>query len=158
MTWPAGLHCGRASMSCLASNLITCFAPRSNMSAPSSHGITRPLNSMIGVPALIGRAANNPTPLIGDLRLCHSRFRRCSLISSPHCLIDCILLFCQPPTALNNRLNCTPEVELISVRSNLSSERSKQTSVPERPVWLWPKRSEPKARTTSDMTNDVDSQ
>ena len=32
---------------------------------------------MIGVPALIDRAANNPIPLIGDLRFCHSRFRRC---------------------------------------------------------------------------------
>jgi hypothetical protein len=48
---------------------------------------------MIGVPALIGRAANNPIALIGDLRFCHSRFRRCSLISSPHSCIDCILLF-----------------------------------------------------------------
>ncbi len=67
-------------MSCLASNLITWFAPRNNMTAPSSHGITRPLNSMIGVPTLIGRAANNPTPLIGDLRFCHSRFRRCGFI------------------------------------------------------------------------------
>jgi hypothetical protein len=37
---------------------------------------------MIGVPALIGRVANNPMPLIGDLRFCHSCFRRCSLISS----------------------------------------------------------------------------
>jgi hypothetical protein len=37
------------------------------------------------VPALIGRAANNPTRLIDDLRFCHSRFRRCSLIS---CLIS----------------------------------------------------------------------
>ena len=43
---------------------------------------------MIGVPALIGRAANNPTPLIGDRRFCHSRFRRCSLISSPDSFID----------------------------------------------------------------------
>jgi hypothetical protein len=43
---------------------------------------------MIGVPALIGRAANKPTPLMGDLRFCHSRFRRCSLISSPHSFID----------------------------------------------------------------------
>jgi hypothetical protein len=42
---------------------------------------------MIGVPALIGRAANNPTPLISDLRFCHSRFRRCSLISSPLILL-----------------------------------------------------------------------
>src|SRR5262245_14337210 len=68
-------------MSWLASNLITWFAPRSNMSAPSSHEITRPLNSMIGVLALIGRAANNPMPLIGDLRFCHNRFRCRSLIS-----------------------------------------------------------------------------
>jgi hypothetical protein len=30
---------------------------------------------MIGTPALIGRAANNPVPLIGDLRFCHSCFR-----------------------------------------------------------------------------------
>jgi len=80
-------------MSCLASNLITWCAPRSNMTAPSSHGIMRPLNSMIGVPALIGRAANNPTPLTGELRFCHSRFRRCSLISSSHSFIDRILLF-----------------------------------------------------------------
>jgi hypothetical protein len=43
---------------------------------------------MIGMPALIGRAANNPTPLIADLRFCHRRFRRCSLISSPHSFID----------------------------------------------------------------------
>jgi hypothetical protein len=35
----------------------------------------RPLNSMIGVPALIDRAANSPMPLIGDLRFCHSRLR-----------------------------------------------------------------------------------
>jgi hypothetical protein len=90
-------------MSCLASNLITWFAPRSNMSAPSSHGITRPLNSMIGVPALIGRVANNPMPLIADLRFCHSRFRCCSLISSPHSLIDCILLFCHPKTSIFGR-------------------------------------------------------
>jgi hypothetical protein len=55
---------------------------------------------MIGVPALIGRAANNPTPLIGDLRFCHSRFRRCSLISSPHSLMDCILRFCHPKTSI----------------------------------------------------------
>lgn len=83
-------------MSCLASNLITWLAPRSNMTAPSSHGITRPLNSMIGVPALIGRAANNPMPLIGDLRFCHSRFRRCSLISSLYSLIGCILPLSHP--------------------------------------------------------------
>jgi hypothetical protein len=43
---------------------------------------------MIGVPALIGRAANNPTPLTGDLRFCHSRFRRCRFISFPYSLID----------------------------------------------------------------------
>jgi hypothetical protein len=36
---------------------------------------------MIGVPALIGRAANNPMPLIGDLRFCHSRFCRRTLLS-----------------------------------------------------------------------------
>ena len=83
-------------MSCLASNLITWLAPRSNMTAPSSHGITRPLNSMIGVPAPIGRAANNPMPLIGDLRFCHSRFRRCSLISSLYSLIGCILPLSHP--------------------------------------------------------------
>ena len=52
------------------------------MVAPVSHGIMRPLNSMIGVPGLIGPAANNPTPLIRDLRFCHSCFRRFSLISS----------------------------------------------------------------------------
>ena len=51
---------------------------------------------MIGVPALIGRTANNPTPLIGDLRFRHSCFRRCSVISSLHSFIDCILLFCHP--------------------------------------------------------------
>src|SRR5215471_18247048 len=79
-------------MSCLASNLITWLAPRSNMIAPSSHGITRPLNSMIGVPALIGRAANKPIPLIGDLRFCHSRFRRCTLTSFPRSLIAGISL------------------------------------------------------------------
>jgi hypothetical protein len=55
---------------------------------------------MIGVPALIGRAANNPTPLIGELRFCHSRFRRCSLISSPHPFIECILLFCHPKMSI----------------------------------------------------------
>jgi len=43
---------------------------------------------MIGVPALIGRAANSPMPLIADLRFCHSRFCRCSLVSSPHSFID----------------------------------------------------------------------
>jgi len=53
----------------------------------------RPLNSIIGVPGLIGSAANNPTLLIGDLRFCHSRFRRCSLIPSSHSFIDRILLF-----------------------------------------------------------------
>jgi hypothetical protein len=25
-------------------------------------------------------------PLIGELRFCHSRFRRCNLISSPYCV------------------------------------------------------------------------
>ena len=75
-------------MSCLASNFITWFAPRSNMSAPSSQEIMRPLNSMIRVPLVIGRAANSPMPLIGDLRFCHSRFCRCSLISFPHSFID----------------------------------------------------------------------
>src|SRR5215813_9034102 len=54
------------------------------MSAPVSHEIMRPLNSMICVPGLIGSAANNPTPLIADLRFCHSRFSRCSLIPSSH--------------------------------------------------------------------------
>jgi hypothetical protein len=48
---------------------------------------------MIGVPGLIGPAANNPTPLIRDLRFCQSRFRRCSLIPSSHSFIDRILLF-----------------------------------------------------------------
>jgi hypothetical protein len=80
-------------MSCLASNWITWFAPRSNMTAPSSHGITRPLNSIIDVPALIGRAANNPMPLIGDLRFCHSRLRRCNLISSSRSFIDRLRLW-----------------------------------------------------------------
>src|SRR4030095_10246397 len=47
----------------------------------------------MGVPDLIGPAANNPTPLIADLRLCHSRFARCSLIPSSHSFIDRILLF-----------------------------------------------------------------
>jgi hypothetical protein len=37
---------------------------------------------MMGVPALIGRAANNPMPLIADFRFCHSCFRRFSLIAS----------------------------------------------------------------------------
>jgi hypothetical protein len=46
---------------------------------------------MIGVPGLIGPAANNPTPLIRDLRFCQSRFRRCSLIPSSHSFIDRIL-------------------------------------------------------------------
>jgi hypothetical protein len=48
---------------------------------------------MIGVPGLIGPAANNPTLLIADLRFCHSRFPRCSLIPSSHFFIDRILLF-----------------------------------------------------------------
>jgi len=48
---------------------------------------------MIGVRGLIDPAANNPTPLIADVRFCHSRFRRCSLISSSHSFLDRILLF-----------------------------------------------------------------
>ena len=48
---------------------------------------------MMDVPGLIGPAANNPTPLTRDLRFSHSRFRRFSLISSSHSLIDRILLF-----------------------------------------------------------------
>jgi hypothetical protein len=46
---------------------------------------------MIGVPALIGRAANNPTPLIGDFRFSHNRSRWCSFISSRYFFIDRIL-------------------------------------------------------------------
>jgi hypothetical protein len=47
---------------------------------------------MIGMPALIGKAANSPMPLIGDLCFRHSRFRRCSLISSRGSFIDRISL------------------------------------------------------------------
>src|SRR5262245_50286243 len=80
-------------MSCLESNLITWFAPRSNMIAPSSQGMTRPLNSMIAVPALIGKAANNPILLIDDFRFCHNRFRGWGLICFFRFFADGILLF-----------------------------------------------------------------
>ena len=102
-------------MSWLASNLITWRAPRSNIIAPSSHGIIRPLNSMIGVPVLIGNAANNPTPLIGDRRFCHS-FCRCGLIFSPRSSVGRILLFCKWRSILR--------VSKVLLRAKITSQDS----------------------------------